>query len=354
MPGSTGGLILGVETSCDETAAAVVERGRRVLSNVVASQIELHQKFGGVVPEIASRRHVELILPVLDEALKEANVTLADIDGIAVTYGPGLVGSLLVGLSAAKALAMAAGKPFVGVNHIEGHIYANFLTHPELEPPLVCLTVAGGHTVLFHVPDYGEYEVLGSTRDDAAGEAFDKVARVLGLGYPGGPEIDRLAREYLQRGETASAAMSQSRPTPSPDLPRAMLDEGYEFSFSGLKTAALNYIHRARQRGGELDVPAFAYEFQEAIVDVLVIKTMRAAEEMGVDRVIMAGGVASNSRLRERMAAAGAQRGLEVYWPSPVLCTDNGAMIAAAGYYRLQAGERSAFDLNARPGLALR
>lgn len=349
-------LILGIETSCDETAAAVVERGRHIRSNVVASQIQLHQKFGGVVPEVASRRHVELIMPVIDEALEQAGVTLADVDGIAVTKGPGLVGSLLVGIAAAKALAFAGRLPLVGVNHIEGHIYANFLSHPELEPPLVCLTVAGGHTALFYVPEYGQYEVLGSTRDDAAGEALDKIARVLGLGYPGGPEIDRLAR---------------GRDPGEYDLPRAMLDEGYDFSFSGLKTAALNHINRAKQRGEEIDVGAFAAAFQEAIVDVLVAKAMRAAEEKGVRNVIMAGGVASNSRLRERMAEAARELsggtnstgaasktpsgdGLRVYWPAPALCTDNAAMIAAAGYYRLRAGERSPLSLNAQPSLKLR
>ena len=339
-------LILGIETSCDETAAAVVEQGRIIRSSVVASQIEVHQKFGGVVPEVASRRHLELMLPVIDEALRQAGVTLADIDGIAVTKGPGLVGSLLVGLAAAKALALALGVPFVGVNHIEGHIYANFLSHPELEPPLVCLTVAGGHTALVYVPDYGRYEILGSTRDDAAGEALDKIARVLGLGYPGGPEIDRLAR-----GQDPGRY----------ELPRAMLEEGYDFSFSGLKTAALNLLNRARQRGEEIDVAAFAASFQEAVVDVLVAKTMRAAAEKRVRSVIMAGGVASNSRLRERMTQAARELGdaaglgeMRVYWPAPALCTDNAAMIAAAGYYRLLAGERSPLSLNAEPSLKLR
>lgn len=334
-------LVLGIETSCDETAAAVVERGRRILSNVVASQIQLHRKFGGVVPEVASRRHVELIIPVIDEALRQAGVALDDVDGIAVTRGPGLVGSLLVGIAAAKALAFARRLPLAGVNHIEGHIYANFLSHPELEPPLVCLTVAGGHTALFYVPEYGRYEVLGSTRDDAAGEALDKIARVLGLGYPGGPEIDRLAK-----GQDPHRY----------DLPRAMLDDSYDFSFSGLKTAALNLINRARQRGEEIDVPAFAAAFQEAVVDVLVAKTMRAAEAKGVRNVIMAGGVASNSRLRERMseAARAAGDGMRVYWPGPGLSTDNAAMIAAAGYYRLRAGERAPLSLNAEPALKLR
>ncbi len=332
-------LILGIETSCDETAAAVVEAGRLVRSNVIASQMELHQPYGGVVPEIASRRHVELIMPVIDRALGEAGATLADMEGIAVTRGPGLVGSLLVGIAAAKALAFARRLPLVGVNHIEGHIYANFLAHPELEPPLVCLTVSGGHTVLFYVPRFGRYEVMGTTRDDAAGEALDKVARILGLGYPGGPAIDRLAR---------------GRDPGQVDFPRAMLDEGYEFSFSGLKTAAVQRLERARRRGEAIDVGAFAAAFQEAVVDVLVAKALRAAADKRVERLMVAGGVAANSRLRERLSAEGAAAGLAVYWPPPELCTDNAAMIAAAGYFRLRDGERSPWSLNAEPSLRLR
>lgn len=332
-------LILGIETSCDETAAAVVEAGRRIHSNVIASQTDLHEKFGGVVPEVASRRHVELIVPVIDRALAEAGITLAEVDGVAVTQGPGLVGSLLVGISAAKAIAFARRLPLVGVNHIEGHIYANFLAHPELEPPLVCLTVSGGHTVLFYVPDYGRYEVMGATRDDAAGEALDKVARVLGLGYPGGPVIDRLAR-----GQDPTAF----------DFPRAMLDEGYEFSFSGLKTAAVQRLERARKSGQEVDVAAFAAAFQEAIVDVLVTKAIRAALDKGVPRLMVSGGVAANSRLRERLQQEGGAAGLTVYWPPPELCTDNAAMIAAAGYFRLHLGQRSPMSLNAEPALRLR
>lgn len=332
-------VILGIETSCDETAAAVVEAGRRIRSNVVASQTDLHQRWGGVVPEVASRRHVELIIPVIDRALADAGITLADVDGVAVTQGPGLVGSLLVGIAAAKAIAFARRLPLVGVNHIEGHIYANFLAHPELEPPLVCLTVSGGHTVLFYVPAYGQYQVMGATRDDAAGEALDKVARLLGLGYPGGPAIDRLAQ-----GQDPAAY----------DFPRAMLDESYEFSFSGLKTAAVQQLERARRRGEAVDLPKFAAAFQEAIVDVLVAKAVRAAQEKGVAQIMIAGGVAANSRLRERLTAAGAELGLRVYWPPPALCTDNAAMIAAAGYFRLQAGERAPWSLNAEPQLRLR
>ncbi|MBO8142278.1 MAG: tRNA (adenosine(37)-N6)-threonylcarbamoyltransferase complex transferase subunit TsaD [Firmicutes bacterium] len=331
-------LVLGIETSCDETAAAVVESGRTIRANVIASQIDLHQRFGGVVPEIASRRHVELILPVVDRALQEAGASLDDLFGIAVTQGPGLVGSLLVGISAAKALAFARGLPLVGVNHLEGHICANFLAHPDLDTPLVCLTVSGGHTALVYVPRPGEYEVMGTTRDDAAGEAFDKIARVLGLGYPGGAAIDRLAR-----GRDPGAI----------PLPRAMAGEGYEFSFSGLKTAALQFLERARREGRKVDIGEFAAAFQEAIVDVLVEKALRAAREKRVSRLVLSGGVAANSRLRERLARQGAALGLDVRWPPLELCTDNGAMIAAAGYFRLKAGERAPLSLNAEPALRL-
>jgi len=318
-----------------------VRGGRELVAAVVASQVDLHRPFGGVVPEVASRRHIEALLPVVIQTLQQAGCDLDDVDGVAVTEGPGLVGALLVGLSFAKALAFSRGLPFVGVNHIEGHIYANFLAHPHLQPPAVCLTVSGGHTVLVLVEEFGRYRVLGSTRDDAAGEALDKIAREMGLPYPGGPEIDRLA----QRGDPAAVP-----------LPRPMLDEGFDFSFSGLKTAALLRWQRARE-GGEGDAVRpedFAAGLLEAVVDVLVAKTVRAAETFGISRVLLAGGVAANSRLRTRMAEEAAARGWEVYFPPLSLCTDNAAMIAAAGHYRLLAGERSGWDLNARPSLALR
>jgi N6-L-threonylcarbamoyladenine synthase len=330
-------LLLGIESSCDETAASVVEDGRRMLSNVVSSQIDLHQRFGGVVPEIASRRHVELILPVIDTALAEAGVKLTDLSAIAVTRGPGLVGSLLVGLSAAKALAFAADLPLVGVNHIEGHIYANFLAHGEVEPPLVCLTVSGGHTDLLYIPKAGTYTVLGRTRDDAAGEAFDKVGRVLGLPYPAGPHIDELARH----GDPKAI-----------HLPRA-LSEGLDFSFSGLKTAAVNYLHNARQRSAEVSPADFAASLQEAIVDVLVAKTIQAVEQTNTSLVIMSGGVAANTRLRERLGEAAAKAGCSFFHPPVDLCTDNAAMIASAGYFRWQQGERSPLSLSVEPGLRL-
>lgn len=333
------GLTLGIETSCDETAAAVIKEGREILSNVVLSQIDIHQKYGGVVPEIASRHHIEAIFPVIHEALAGAGVDLAEIEVIAVTYGPGLVGSLLVGVAAAKSLAFATGKPLVGVNHIEGHIYANFLTGREIQPPLVCLTVSGGHTNLLLIPRLGEYEILGRTRDDAAGEAFDKVARVLGLPYPGGPQIEKLAR-----GGDPNAI----------EFPRGLLaSEDYGFSFSGLKTAALNYLNEAKQKKQEVPLADFAASFQWAIIDVLTQKLMAAAESFGVRQVILSGGVAANGSFREHVAAQAAQRGMELLYPPVYLCTDNAAMIGSAGYFRYLAGQRSDYTLNAVANLRL-
>lgn len=332
-------LCLGIESSCDETAAAVVRSGREILSSVVASQTELHEKYGGVVPEIASRRHIEAILPVVDQALADAGVRLEEIDCIAATYGPGLVGSLLVGLVAAKALAFAARIPFVGVNHIEGHLYANFLAHPELEPPAVCLTVSGGHTELLLVEDFGVYRRLGRTLDDAAGECLDKVGRVLGLPYPAGPEIDRLAAE----GDREAIR-----------FPRALAGKAtYDFSFSGLKTAALNEINARRQRGEEIPRADFAASLLEAVVEMLVEPTVAAAEATGASRVMLSGGVAANRRLRERLGEACQERGFSLYYPPLSLCTDNAAMIASAGAFRFARGERSPLSLNAEPALRI-
>jgi N6-L-threonylcarbamoyladenine synthase len=335
----SGTLVLGIETSCDETAASVVREGREIQSNIIASQVDLHRLYGGVVPEIASRKHIELIMPVIDLALKEANVRPEELDAIAVTYGPGLVGALLVGLSAAKAMALALGCPLIGINHIEGHIYANVLQYPEVEPPLVCLTVSGGHTDLLYIDEYGHYEILGRTRDDAAGEAFDKIARVMGLDYPGGPEIAKLARD----GDPQAI-----------DFPRGLMQaDTYDFSFSGLKTAAINYIHTIRQRGDELPVEDIAASLQASIVDVLVSKTVAAAREYQVRTVLLSGGVAANESLRRQLRQVAGLHGLKVYYPTQVLCTDNAAMIACAGYYRYRRGERSPWDLNAVPNLRL-
>ncbi len=331
--------ILAIESSCDETAAAVVKNGRQVLSNVISSQIDLHTLYGGVVPEIASRKHIEKINPVIETALKDAGMSLNDITAVAVTYGPGLVGALLVGVAEAKAIAYAAKKPLVGVHHIEGHISANFIEHPDLEPPFVCLVVSGGHTHLVVVKDYGEFDILGRTRDDAAGEAFDKVARAVGLGYPGGPKIDKTAREGNKKAI---------------HFPRAKVDGSpYDFSFSGLKSAVLNYINHAQMTGEEIMVPDLVASFQYAVVDVLVSHTIQAAKEMGYQNVAMAGGVASNSELRSEMKKACKKVGLQFYYPSPIFCTDNAAMIGAAAYYEYINGARSGWDLNAVPYLKL-
>ena len=332
-------LILAIESSCDETAAAVVKNGREVLSNVISSQIDLHTIYGGVVPEIASRKHTENINPVIREALSSANVTLKDMDAIAVTYGPGLVGALLVGVSEAKAISFATGIPLIGVHHIEGHISANYIENKDLEPPFVCLVVSGGHSHLVKVLDYGEYEILGRTRDDAAGEAFDKVARAIGLGYPGGPKIDKVAKSG------------------NPDaisFPRAkVVGSEYDFSFSGLKSAVLNYLNSCEMKGEKIVVEDVAASFQKAVVDVLTEHSVRAVRESGMKKFALAGGVASNSALRESVAKAMEAEGVSFYKPSPILCTDNAAMIGAAGYYEFIKGQRSGYDLNAVPALKL-
>lgn len=331
--------ILAIESSCDETAAAVVRNGREVLSNIISSQIALHTLYGGVVPEIASRKHIEKVTPVIEEALKEAKLTLKDIDAIAVTYGPGLVGPLLVGVSAAKGLSFGSGIPLVGVHHIEGHISANYIENKDLEPPFICLVVSGGHTHLVKVSDYGEYEILGRTRDDAAGEAFDKVARAIGLGYPGGPKIDKVSK----MGDPDSIA-----------FPRAKVDEAEaDFSFSGLKSAVLNYINTCEMKGETVCTENIAASFQKAVIDVLVDHSMSALDKYGFKKFAIAGGVASNTGLRDAMMAACTERGIAFYKPSPILCTDNAAMIGAAGYYEYIKGKRHGLDLNAVPNLKL-
>lgn len=332
-------LILGIESSCDETAAAVVKNGRQVLSNVISSQIAIHTLYGGVVPEIASRKHIEKINQVIEEALSEAKVTLEDIDAVSVTYGPGLVGALLVGVGEAKALAYAAHKPLVGVHHIEGHIAANYIEHPDLEPPFLCLVVSGGHTHLVQVKGYDQFEIIGYTHDDAAGEAFDKVARAIGLGYPGGPKIEKKAKE----GNPHSI-----------EFPRAKIAGAeFDFSFSGVKSAVLNYINHCEMKDIEVNSADVAASFQQAVVDVLVGRAVAAAKKLGEERIAVAGGVAANSFLREKMQQECDKEGITLYYPSPIYCTDNAAMIGVQGYYEYMAGRRSGLDLNAVPNLKI-
>lgn len=331
--------ILAIESSCDETAAAVVKNGREVLSNVIYSQIALHTEYGGVVPEIASRKHIEKINQVIEQALADADMKLSQMTAIAVTYGPGLVGALLVGVSAAKAISFASGIPLVGVHHIEGHISANYIEKKALEPPFLCLVVSGGHSHLVAVKDYGEYEIIGRTRDDAAGEAFDKVARAIGLGYPGGPKIDKVSKE----GNPEAI-----------HFPRAKVaDAEYDFSFSGLKSAVLNYLNSCQMKGEEVNTADVAASFQKAVIDVLVEHSMEAVRKYGYKKFAIAGGVASNSGLRKAFEEACAREGTAFYHPSPVYCTDNAAMIGAAAYYEYQKGARHGFDLNAVPNLKL-
>jgi N6-L-threonylcarbamoyladenine synthase len=331
--------ILAIESSCDETAAAVVVNGREVLSNIISSQIDIHKKFGGVVPEVASRKHIEAISAVVDEALEVAGVTFKDIDAVAVTYGPGLVGALLVGLQYAKALAYSLGIPLIGVNHIEGHISANFIQYKELEPPFVTLVVSGGHTFIVHMKDYGDFEVMGQTRDDAAGEAYDKVARAIGLGYPGGPKIDKLAKEGNENAIK---------------FPRANFhEESLDFSFSGIKSAVLNYLNKLEMKGESYNQADVAASFQKSVVDVLVDNAMKACKIKTVDKIAIAGGVAANSYLRNAMMKRGEKEGIKVLFPEMILCTDNAAMIGSAAYFEYLKGRVSDLTLNATPNLKL-
>lgn len=332
-------ITLAIESSCDETAAAVMADGREVLSSIISSQIDIHKQYGGVVPEIASRHHLDNVNTVVDQAIEEASVDFDDVDMIGVTYGPGLVGALLIGLATAKAYALAKDKPLIGVHHIHGHICANYIEHRDLEPPFTALVISGGHTNIVEVEDYNKCRVLGSTRDDAAGEAYDKVARVLGLGYPGGPLIDKLARE----GDPHAV-----------EFKRVFLEKGsLDFSFSGIKTGVLNYINSEKQAGREINTADVAAGFQAAVLEVIVAKTVGAAMDMGKDKIVMAGGVAANSMLRQMMEKECSARGIKLYYPSPVLCTDNAAMIGCAAYYKYIAGERNDLTLDAIPNLKL-
>ena len=331
--------ILAIESSCDETAASVVKNGRTILSNVISSQIDLHKLYGGVVPEIASRKHIEKINQVIEEALKEADVTLDDLDAIGVTYGPGLVGALLVGVAEAKAISFAKDLPLVGVHHIEGHISANYIENLDLEPPFLCLVVSGGHTHLVIVKDYGEFEILGRTRDDAAGEAFDKVARAIGLGYPGGPKIDKLSKE----GNPYAF-----------DFPKAKIEDApYDFSFSGVKSAVLNHLNKCKMQSEEIVAADIAASFQRCAVEVLVEHAIMAAKDYHIKKLTIAGGVASNSGLRSAMEEACKKNQIKFYHPSPIFCTDNAAMIGVAAYYEFLKGTRHGMDLNAVPNLKL-
>lgn len=326
-------IILGIESSCDETSVSVVKNGREVSSNIISSQIEIHKLYGGVVPEIASRNHVENISIVIKEALEEAKITFEDIDAIAVTYGPGLVGALLVGVSAAKGLAYTLNKPLVGVHHIEGHIAANYIQNKELKPPFIALVISGGHTHLIHVKDYTDFEILGRTRDDAVGEAFDKVARVIGLGYPGGPKIDKLANE----GKITYK------------FPRVHFDN-LDFSFSGVKTAVINTVHNSKEEINKADL---CISFEEAVSDVLTQNSIKALKQTGLDKLVLAGGVAANTYIRKKLENELQKNGFKLYYPNNILCTDNAAMIASAGYYRYLNGDTSSLDLNAMANLKI-
>lgn len=332
-------LIMGIETSCDETAAAIVEDGKKIISNVVASQISIHQKYGGVVPEIASRKHMEYIIPVIDKALEESEKKITDLSAIAVTYGPGLIGSLLVGLSVAKAMAYAQNIPLIGINHLEAHIYANFLEHTEIKPPFICLIVSGGHTSLVYMRNFGEYKLLGQTKDDAAGEVFDKIAKVLDLGYPGGPITEKLAK----KGDPSSIK-----------FPRPILnDKSYDFSFSGLKTAVIYYIKELKEENKNIPVSDILASFQQAVIDVLVKKTIKAALKFKTKQIILAGGVAANNSLRREIKEKADLLNIKVFYPSIFLCTDNAAMVASAGYYKFKENKKSSLNLDAVSRLPL-